>query len=66
MAKPDTRSLHQLLNAMGRVIGDSDATPEELVGLATAIRRRATQTAKDIEAIAEARANGHRQVKRAS
>jgi hypothetical protein len=66
MAKQDTRSLYQLLNAIGRTMGDPDAVPEDLDGLAHSIRRRSSQLAKDLEAVAEGRRNGHRAVKRAS
>lgn len=66
MSKPDTRSIHQLLTAVSRTLGDPDAAPEELDGLAHSIKRRSSQLAKDLEAVAESRRNGHRQVKRVS
>lgn len=60
MAKQDGRSLYQLLTAVSRTLGDPDAAPEDLDGLAASVKRRAGQLARDLEAVAESRRNGQR------
>jgi hypothetical protein len=52
------RTLHELLRDVTRALGDADSTPEEIESLAIQIRRRASQTAKDLEAVAAGRRNG--------